>query len=221
MTPEQEQKERVQKHFIAADELLSVYLGPTHPARVELGKLITQATGFTIATSHIKLIMPNSMEARVRDFFAPLTSAMHDASITTPLRAAHFLAQIAQESGELRYTEEIASGEAYEGRKALGNVRVGDGVKFKGRGLIQITGRSNYTLFGQSLGKDLTLDPGQISMLPLSCQSATWYWSTRNLNELADADDVRAITRKINGGYTAIDKRMEYLARGKKAFGIN
>lgn len=151
-------------------------------------------------------------------FFAPLVAAMTAAEMTTPLRRSHFLAQVGHESGELRYTEEIASGAAYEGRKDLGNTQPGDGVRFKGRGLIQLTGRANYVLFGKSAGVDFTKgeQPGRIATEPaLAIQAAVWFWQTHGLNALADKDDVLAITRKVNGGTNGLEDRKRLLARAK------
>ena len=80
-------------------------------------------------------------------------------SINTPIRFAAFIAQLAHESGSFFYTEELASGAAYEGRKNLGNTVKGDGVTYKGRGFIQITGRANYTSLSKEFGVDFVKNP--------------------------------------------------------------
>ena len=98
-------------------------------------------------------------ELKASEFCEPLNNAMEKYSINTLLREAAFLAQVGHESGRLFYVKEIASGKAYEGRKDLGNTKVGDGVKFKGRGLIQITGRTNYKQCGTDLKLDLLTHP--------------------------------------------------------------
>ena len=140
--------------------------------------------------------------------------------ITTPQRMAHFLAQIAHESGELRYTKELASGRAYEGRKDLGNTKKGDGVRYKGRGLIQITGRANYKKYADFCGFDVVAKP-ELLELPLGAtKSAMWYWQTRGLNAWADKDDVLTITKRINGGTNGLASRKAYLARAKQVFNI-
>ena len=140
--------------------------------------------------------------------------------ITTPQRMAHFLAQIAHESGELRYTKELASGRAYEGRKDLGNTQRGDGVRFKGRGLIQITGRANYAAYAKFCGFDVVAKP-ELLELPLGAtKSAMWYWQTHGLNQQADKDDVLTITKRINGGTNGLASRKAYLARAKHVFNI-
>lgn len=140
--------------------------------------------------------------------------------ITTPLRIAHYLAQIAVESGELRYSEELASGAAYEGRKSLGNIYPGDGKRFKGRGLIQLTGRTNYKLYSDAVGYDFTKCPEQVAKPGNAVRSSMWFWSRNGLNQIADKDDVKSATKRINGGYNGFDKRKEYLSKAKEALGI-
>jgi predicted chitinase len=135
-------------------------------------------------------------------------------------RIAAFLAQIGHESGGLRYTVELASGQAYELRKDLGNVNPGDGVKFKGRGWIQLTGRHNYRQAGKAIGVDLeakpelAADPKYLGLL------AGWFWHSRNLNYWADKEDFEKITRLINGGSNGYADRLSYLQRAKKVLGI-
>ena len=138
--------------------------------------------------------------------------------IATALRAAHFLAQIAHESDGFSTTEEYASGKAYEGRKDLGNVQPGDGVRFKGRGLIQLTGRNNYALYGKRIGVDLVADPARAADPATSLILACEYWQNTagGLNRFADRDDIVSITRAINGGLNGLDDRKAYLAKAKK-----
>ncbi len=140
--------------------------------------------------------------------------------INTPLRIAHFLAQIAHECAEFRYTEEIASGSQYEGRLDLGNTRKGDGTKYKGRGCIQLTGRANYTAYRKYCGFDVVTQPWLLAYPTGAIRSAMWYWHTHHLNALADKDDIRTITRRINGGTNGYPSRLAYLAKAKKALGI-
>lgn len=138
-------------------------------------------------------------------------------AIDTPLRQAHFLAQLAHESGCLRYAEEIASGEAYEGRADLGNTQPGDGKKFKGRGLIQLTGRANYVDYGMSINMDLTINENykKLTQPEFAVDVSCWFWETRKLNSLADQDDILRITKRINGGTNGLDDRTRYLERAK------
>lgn len=154
----------------------------------------------------------------IAKFFAPLVAGMARAEITTALRRAHFLAQVGHESGELRYTAEIASGSAYEGRADLGNTQPGDGPRFKGRGLIQLTGRGNYKAFGAFCNQDFCCADGQdrVATDPtLAVDAAIWFWQTHKLNDLADKDDVVTLTRRINGGTNGLEDRKRLLARAK------
>ncbi|MDD4852968.1 MAG: glycoside hydrolase [Acinetobacter towneri] len=134
------------------------------------------------------------------------------------LRLIHFLAQLAHESGNFRYMEEIASGAAYEGRKDLGNVNKGDGVRYKGRGPIQLTGRANYRRYGQQLGIDFENNPEIVAIPSVGLMVACKFWFDNGLNTLADQDDLRAITRRINGGYNGFDDRKNKLSMIKGWF---
>ena len=136
-------------------------------------------------------------------------------SIKTQLRFCHFFAQLAHESGNFRYMEEIASGAAYEGRKDLGNVNKGDGVRYKGRGPIQLTGRANYRKYGQQLGIDFENNPEIVAIPSIGLMVACKFWAANGLNLLADQDDVRAVTRRINGGYNGFEDRKSHLAKLK------
>ncbi|ENU83089.1 hypothetical protein F974_01921 [Acinetobacter sp. CIP 102159] len=131
------------------------------------------------------------------------------------LRLIHFLAQLAHESGNFRYMEEIASGAAYEGRKDLGNTQPGDGKRYKGRGPIQLTGRANYRRYGQQLGIDFENNPEIVAIPSVGLLVACKFWSDNGLNALADQDDLRAITRRINGGYNGFEDRKAHLAKLK------
>jgi putative chitinase len=131
------------------------------------------------------------------------------------LRLAHFMAQLIHESGSFRYMEEIASGAAYEGRADLGNVQAGDGVRFKGRGPVQITGRANYRKYGARVGIDLERHPEIAAVPSIGLHTALEYWKLNVLNAFADVDDCRSITRLINGGYNGFDDRQAHLAKLK------
>ncbi|MDS7933589.1 glycoside hydrolase family 19 protein [Acinetobacter sp. V91_7] len=131
------------------------------------------------------------------------------------LRFAHFIAQLAHESGNFRYMEEIASGAAYEGRKDLGNIMAGDGIRFKGRGPIQLTGRANYQQYGRALGIDFESHPELVAIPSIGLLVACKFWTNNGLNELADRDDILTITRRINGGTNGLDDRKSNLAKIK------
>lgn len=142
-------------------------------------------------------------------YYSHLVNYMEEYHINTPKRIAAFIATIGHESGRLQYTEEIASGEAYEGRMDLGNIYRGDGIKYKGRGLIQLTGRRNYELLSKDYDIDFVSEPGLLSTPEYAVLSACWYWRRRKLNTLADDGNFREITRKVNGGYNGWPDRLE------------
>lgn len=167
----------------------------------------------------LQSIMPFA-KARIPAFIFPLSGSMQEFHINSPIRQAAFIAQIAYESGELRYVEEIASGSAYEGRKDLGNTQPGDGMKYKGRGLIQITGRNNYHECGKAIGVDLITNPELLETNDMACRSAAWFWASHGLNDLADKGDFERITKRINGGLNGYQERLAYHARAKTALGV-
>lgn len=152
----------------------------------------------------------------------PLEDACIQFGIETALQKAHFLAQVAHESDGFRTATEYASGRAYEGRADLGNVQRGDGVRFKGRGLIQLTGRENYATFSHAMGQgDLFVrSPELVAQLPWAVWAASWFWKRKGLNALADRDDVVEVTKRINGGTNGLEDRKRRLARAKKLFGL-
>ena len=121
--------------------------------------------------------------------------------VNTPERVAAFIAEAAQESDSFTTTREYASGSAYEGRKDLGNMFKGDGKKFKGRGYIQITGRTNYSAVSKHIFGDDTLlkNPDLLATPQYAMQSALWFWEDRGLNALADIQYFFTISVKING----------------------
>jgi putative chitinase len=152
-----------------------------------------------ITLAQLQVVMPYA-HATAAKFIDPLNAAMDEFDINTPERTAAFIAQLAHESGQFRYVEELASGQAYELRSDLGNTQPGDGVRYKGRGLIQITGRSNYVACMLALDIDCVIHPELLCVPDNACRSAAWFWKSHGLNELADAGDFEKITRRINGG---------------------
>jgi putative chitinase len=166
----------------------------------------------------LKKIVPYA-GAKAGIFLAPLNESMARHEINTPVRQAAFIAQIAHESGSFRYVKELASGAAYEGRHDLGNTEPGDGVRFKGRGLIQITGRANYRECSIALFGDpdiLIAHPEMLETVSCACDSAGWFWSSHGLNELADAGRFERITRCINGGLNGQAERLAFYATAKE-----
>lgn len=177
----------------------------------------------SLTLDQLRAIMPHA-GGRAEIFLAPLNAAMDEFSIDTPVRQAAFLAQVAHESGSLRYVRELASGEAYDtGRLAarLGNTPDDDddGRRYKGRGLIQITGTANYSACSAALYGDSShlLDHPEILELPgPAARSAAWYWLAHHLNDHADRGDFLRITRIINGGTNGLQDRIAYWERAQK-----
>lgn len=192
-------------------------------------------------------MLPLGSGALINRYLYPLNETFDIFEINTPLRIAHFMAQILHETGNFKYTEEIASGKAYEGRSDLGNTRPGDGVLFKGRGLLQITGRSNYEKCQDYLRKRLN-DPNfditsnataasQLSTNPLYAALASgyyWRYIKPKLNPSCDNDDVYWVSVYVNGWAKQakpyypnkerepnhMKERVEKLAITKKALGL-
>ncbi|QHJ81282.1 MAG: hypothetical protein [Caudoviricetes sp.] len=149
---------------------------------------------------------------RAQKWAPALSVAMGGGLINTRFRQASFLAQIGHESGSLVYTKELGGASyfaKYDGRKDLGNTQAGDGARFCGRGLIQVTGRANYAKASQALFGDdrLLKNPELLEQPEWAAKSAVWYWTTRNLNALADQDRFTGITKAINGGTNGLEDR--------------
>ena len=153
-------------------------------------------------------------------WYPHVRAACLEYDVTGPVRVAAFLAQVGHESGGFRHTREIwgptPAQQRYEGRADLGNTEPGDGSKYRGRGLIQITGRYGYQKASKALGLDLVSAPEQLEAKPLAARSAAWWWAAHGCNELADSGDFERLTRRINGGLNGYPDR---LARWEKAKG--
>lgn len=184
----------------------------------------------------------NSNTEYAQKFYPYILETFTKYNINTPIRQLCFLAQVGHESGGLYYTEEIASGAAYEGRADLGNTTPGDGKKFKGRGLIQITGRANYTKLSAAFGIDLIAMPNLLGGLNVkkctavqlrnAALSAGWFWDSKNLNAIADTIDINKklsagtsnrtafikITKLINGGENGLQDRLNRYVQGRPYF---
>lgn len=178
-----------------------------------------------ITEEQLKRIMPLA-GSRAATYVGPLNSTIAYYGINTPERVAAFLAQVGHESGQLRYAKELGS-DAYLAKydtggqaKRLGNTPEadGDGQMYRGRGLIQVTGRANYLDCSMALFRDSRLlnEPQLLEQPQWAAMSAGWYWSTRRLNELADAGEFEAITRKINGGLNGLAERLALYAQALK-----
>lgn len=172
-----------------------------------------------LSRDKLKLIFNSLTESKIQQYELPLNYAMLKFGITTPKRQAAFLAQIYHESGGLKYWEELASGKAYENRKDLGNVNKGDGVRYKGKSPIQLTGRLNYREFGKKLGVKLEENPELAKEPKTGFLISALFWSARGLNLVADTSTIESfkrITRLINGGYNGLDDRLQHWERIKK-----
>ncbi|UUE09623.1 glycoside hydrolase family 19 protein [Dickeya zeae] len=203
-----------------------------------------------ISQEKLKKVMTAAGADDLAQFQPALQQECNAAQIDTPLRFAHFIAQIAHESNELRArvenlnysakglrsvfgryftTDEMAAqcernpeaiaNIVYANRLGNGATQTGDGWKYRGRGLIQLTGRDNYRTCGSAIGQDLVTNPDLISQNPdVSVAAAIWFWKKNGLNELADQDDINGITRRINGGLNGLVDRKNYLAKAKRVF---
>ena len=202
-----------------------------------------------ITSAQISTIVPR-IKSRIDEFVPALNAAMQEFLINTPVRQAAFLAQTAHESigysclvenlnysaealqktWPARFPKELATlvarqpekiaNIAYANRLGNGNELSGDGWRYRGRGIMQITGRDNYKACGTALGLDLLVSPQLLEQPLHAFRSAGWFWKSRNLNEFADKDDLRELTRRINGGFNGLDDRIRYHVLAKSTLGI-
>lgn len=184
-----------------------------------------------LSTDQLQAIMPGLQAAKSATLFPFLVAAIGEFAIESPARTAAFLAQLAHESAQFRFMEEIwgptPAQRRYEppGKLAadLGNTEPGDGQRFKGRGPIQITGRANYQRFGELLGLDLLTDPPSAALPEVAFRIAGLFWSKKGLNEIADLatdDAFREITRRINGGFNGLADRQRFYAVARAVLGV-
>jgi len=184
-----------------------------------------------VTGKQLKSIMPRLSDKRNGELLPFLTTAMTEFAINTPARAAAFLAQLAHESGQFRFMEEIWGPTDAQRRyepvtklsAALGNTDTGDGKRFKGRGPIQLTGRANYQRFGNLLDVDLLADPARAASPEVAFRVAGLFWSKKGLNELADVattDAFTTITKRINGGTNGLADRQAFYATARTVLGV-
>lgn len=177
-----------------------------------------------ITIEQLRLMVPYSSPKSREKFIEPLNSAMLEYEINTDLRIAAFIAQIAHESGSLRYLKELASGAAYEYREDLGNLEQEaliaahkhgntSGKFYRGRGLIQLTGYYNYLKYGELLGLDLVNNPDLLCLPEPAARSAACFWNENKLNKLADGKNFSKITKIINGGTNGAKERLDNFER--------
>ena len=226
--------------WVLGGAVLVFLLSRTKTAQTAASKVaetVSSGAKKILTLNAIRNAMPKLPLARATDYLGPLVEALDEAEINTPARLSAFLAQVGHESGDFRYMEELASGDAYEGRcgtKAeqlakygkyngsdLGNCQPGDGKRFKGRGPIQLTGRANYRALtkaiGAKYGVDFEKNPELLAQPKWGFKAAAWFWTTRNLNALADAGNFDQITYRINGGYNGKPDRDARYATAKAA----
>ena len=200
-----------------------------------------------IALVQLQKIFPKTTVETLSKYVEPLIKVFKTYEINTPLRQAHFLAQIGHESGGFNFTKEnlnysadallkvfpkyfnadsaasharnpqMIANRVYANRMGNGDVVSNDGFNYRGRGLIQLTGKTNYTAFGKAVGLDLAKVVPYLETPEGAAMSAGWFWDTNKLNAKADADNIQSVTKTINGGTNGMDDRMAILARAKAA----
>lgn len=197
----------------------------------------------------LKDCLPEASDQNIALYTQAIDDALNEFDISTPQRIAAFLAQIGHESGSLKFVKENLNYSAqgllktfpkyftadvanqyqrnpeaianriYANRMGNGPEESGDGWAFRGRGFIQVTGRTNYQACGDFLGMDLVSDPSYLETPEGAARSAGWYWASRNLNALADVGDMKQITRKINGGYIGLEDRIKHYNHALEVLG--
>ncbi|MET4634954.1 glycoside hydrolase family 19 protein [Kaistia defluvii] len=180
-----------------------------------------------ITADDLRRLTPYADSSLLAGLAPLLVEILPDYGITTPLRLAHFLAQAAHETAGFKTLVEYGSTAYFDKRygpqtdvgKTLGNTQPGDGARFRGRGIFQCTGRFNYAKYGKLIGVDLIANPGQAANVANSVRIACEYWKAKGLNALADANNIEAITRKINGGTNGLKDRKAYLEKARAIMG--
>jgi putative chitinase len=172
----------------------------------------------SVSEERLRRLCPNGRPAIIAGIAAGFDRLAPGHGVTTRLRICHFLAQAAHESDRFRTLEEYggpAYFARYDGRADLGNIRPGDGARYHGRGLFQLTGRANYRRYGSLVGNDLEGEPDLAARPDISLAIAFAYWRDRAINARADADDIAGVTRLINGGRNGLAARARLLEVAK------
>lgn len=200
-----------------------------------------------VALVQLQKIFPKTPVETLSKYVDPLAKVFKTYEINTPLRQAHFLAQVGHESGGFNFTKEnlnysadallkvfpkyfnadsaasharnpqMIANRVYSNRMGNGDVVSNDGFNYRGRGLIQLTGKTNYTNFGKAVGLALDKVVAYLETPEGAAMSAGWFWDTNKLNAKADTDNIQSVTKTINGGTNGLDDRMAILARAKTA----
>ena len=202
-----------------------------------------------ISTEQMKVIIPDMNWEKAQYYIPHINTVLPKFGIDTPLRKAHFLSQLAHESGGLKYTSENLNYSAkglrsvfgkyfktweqakayerqpkkiankvYANRMGNGDEASGDGWKYRGRGLIQLTGKDNYERFSRDYGIDCVNNPDLLLDPEWALTSACWYWQKRKINQFADDDDIHMVTKRINGGTNGLNHRQHYLEAFKRLY---
>ncbi|TQF69170.1 hypothetical protein FK531_10415 [Rhodococcus spelaei] len=214
-----------QARFHAASDLFATLQFPARPAVEPAGSPQAAAPApaepappapapAEVTPDELARIVPRMPTEKVAEYVAPLNEAMARGGIDTPVRQAAFIAQLAVESDSFRTFQEYASGSDYEGRADLGNTQAGDGERYKGRGAIQITGRHNYESVSQYTGIDFVAHPELLEAPENAFTTAAWYWTSRNLNQVADSAGIVRVSEVVNGGHNALAQRVADFQRG-------
>jgi putative chitinase len=185
------------------------YLGATTAKKlleISTSKIVTEGQAETIFGRQITTAQLNDLNSCLQRF-----------EINTPSRLRHFMSQIAHESCGLKYLKELATGDAYEYRSDLGNVKQGDGRRFKGGGALQVTGRANYQALCNYLGDPRVMEGCNYVAHALPFTASGHWWHCNNLNQMIDnGATVEQVTRRVNGGYNGLDDRKRYYAIASK-----
>lgn len=181
------------------------------------------AGALTLTVPKLRDLAPNAKDYILEGLEARGNPVLAEYGVSAnPLRFCHFLAQIGHESAHFRTLYEYGGRSyftRYDGRSDLGNTEPGDGFRYRGRGFIQLTGRFNYRKFGPRVGLDLESEPERAADPEVALRLACLYWTDRGLNDVADDDNIRLITRRINGGYNGLQDREKLYRRARRIWG--
>ncbi|MBW2937667.1 glycoside hydrolase family 19 protein [Aureisphaera sp. CAU 1614] len=204
-----------------------------------------------ITEENFKTIIPDVNWDYAKQYVSLFETVLPRYNISTPLRKAYFLAQVAHESGGFKYAVENLNYSAkalygvfrkyfptleeansyarqpkkiankvYANRMGNGNEASNDGWNFRGRGLIQLTGKDNYQALSNQTGQSFISSPELLEQPQWALTSACWFWKKRNINKYADTDDIHMVTKLINGGYNGLTNRQHYLDEFKKLYSV-
>lgn len=164
-----------------------------------------------MTSAQLQEIAPCVRDVAIQTFLPHLNNFMPRYEINTPLRQAAFISQILHESMCLKHTRELANGDAYEGRRDLGNTVKGDGRKYRGRGLLQITGRANYREVSKAIGLNFEKNPELLATPTYAVESACWFWNSRKLSAIADKPDTWRVRVRKGKPNEAIYDKFQYI----------